>query len=263
MSKQTFDINCDMGEGFGNWRMGDDAAVMPRISTANLACGFHAGDPVIMATTVAAARAAGVSVGAHPGLPDLMGFGRRVMSLSTKDMSAYITYQVGALKGFLAANEMPLNHVKPHGAMFHVLRNPALADAALDAIVAVAPEAAIYWAGPSGREPFAARAEARGIRVFFEAYPDLDYTDDGSLVIERQKKEVDPGLVYARMIEIIKHKTLTNSSGTKLPMAVDSVCVHSDGPHAFAVIDAARRAVTDCGLEVGCATQIKWTKEDK
>jgi UPF0271 protein len=254
MTVGTFDINCDMGEGFGNWCMGDDASVLPLISTANLACGFHAGDPLIMLNTVALAKAAGTAVGAHPGLPDLLGFGRRVINVSPTDLYAYIVYQVGALQGFLNAAGLSLNHVKPHGAMFHVLRDSVLADAALDAIGAVAPDAAIYWAGPANREPFAARAMARGIRVCAEAYPDLDYTDDGSLIVEREKRPVEPNLVYQRIVEIIAKKTLTNRTGTRLPMNVESVCVHGDGPNALAVIEAARKAVADCGLQVGCAT---------
>lgn len=255
MDRATFDINCDMGEGFGNWRTADDAAVIPLVSTVNLACGFHAGDPAIMMKTVEAARAAGVAVGAHTGLPDLLGFGRRAMEVSPEDLYAYIAYQVGALKGFLAAQDLPLNHVKPHGALFYMLRDSALADAALDAIQATAPEAAIYWSGPAAREPFAAKGERRGMTVCTEAYPDLDYTDDGSIVVEREKRPIDPELVYRRLREIIENRTLTTGSGVTLPMAVQSVCIHSDGPNALEVIKAARRAVTDCGLKVACATQ--------
>ncbi len=254
MMPETFDINCDMGEGFGNWRMADDMAVMPLISTANLACGFHAGDPAIMQATVAAAKAAGVAVGAHPGLPDMRGFGRRVIAVSPNDLYADFIYQVGALQGFLAAEGMRLNHVKPHGAMFHLLRDPALTDAALDAIQAVAPGAAIYWAGPAGREPFTARAQARGMRVCAEAYPDLHYTDDGSLIVERQKQAVEPDLITRRVVEIIAQKTLTNRAGVVLPMDVESVCIHSDGPNAMAVIAAARQAMAECGRTMQCAT---------
>jgi UPF0271 protein len=254
MAAKTFDINCDMGEGFGNWRMGDDAAVMPLISTANLACGFHAGDPLIMMNTVAMAKAAGTAVGAHTGLPDLLGFGRRIIKVSPEDIHAYVVYQIGALQGFLKAAGLPLNHVKPHGAMFYVLRDPVLADAALSAIETAAPGVAIYWAGPADREPFAARAMARDIRVCTEAYPDLDYTDDGSLIVEREKRSVEPSLVYDRVAEIISKKTLTNRAGTVLAMDVESVCVHSDGPNALAIIGAARKAVADCGMTIGCAT---------
>ena len=250
----TFDINCDMGEGFGNWRLGNDDALMPLISTANLACGFHAGDPPTMMRTVTMAREAGVSIGAHPGLPDLLGFGRRIIDVSRDDLISYIIYQIGALKGFLLAANVALNHVKPHGALFHVLRNPVLADAAIDAIVAAAPGAAIYWAGPRDHEPFAARAAAREVRVCAEAYPDLDYSDDGWLFVERDKRSVPPDLIYNRVSEIISNKTLTTRTGKKLPMEVDSICVHGDSPNALDVLSSARRAIEDCGLRVACAT---------
>ncbi len=256
MAGSTFDINCDMGEGFGNWRLSEDEAILPLISTANLACGFHAGDPVIMMDTVAQAKANGVAVGAHPGLPDLLGFGRRVIAVSPQDLYAYVAYQVGALSGFLRAEGLPMNHVKPHGAMFHVLRDPALSQATLDAIAATAPGAAVYWAGPTGREIFTAQAAQRGMRVCAEAYPDLNYTNDGSLILERKKQAVEPEVIYHRMVEIITEQTLTNQEGTRLPMNVESVCIHGDGPNAIAVIEAARRAIADCGRRVGCATAI-------
>lgn len=248
----TFDLNCDMGESFGNWRMGDDAALLPLVSTANLACGFHAGDPVTMMATVAAAQAAGVAVGAHPGLPDLLGFGRRAMAVTPNDVHAYFAYQVGALGGFLRARGMRLNHVKPHGALFHVLRDPALAEAALDAIAGAAPGAAIYWMAP---EPFSRLAARRGFRVCTEAYPDLDYDDAGSLIVERHKRAVQPELVHARLVEIITKGTLTNRAGVTLPMQVESACIHGDGPNAIEVVRAARRAIADCGRTVACATR--------
>lgn len=254
MPGKTFDINCDMGEGFGNWRMADDAALAPLISTANVACGFHAGDALTMQRTVAAAKAVGIAVGAHPGLPDLLGFGRRMMNVSLEEVQAYTVYQVGALKGFLSVAGLPLNHVKPHGALFAMLRDDMLANAVLDAIATVAPGTAVYWSGPAGREPFTALALERGIRVCAEAYPDLDYTDDGSLIVEREKRPVDPNLVYDRVVEVISKKTLTNRGGVTLPMDVCSVCIHSDGPNALALVEAARQAVTDCGFTVGPAT---------
>jgi UPF0271 protein len=188
-------------------------------------------------------------------LPDLLGFGRRLISVSPRDLISYIVYQVGALKGFLSAVGLPLNHVKPHGALFHLLRDAILAEAAIDAIIAVAPGAAVYWADPLDRELFAGRAAARGIRVCTEAYPDLEYSDDGSLIVEREKRAVSPELVYDRVAEIISNKTLTTRTGRKLSMNVDSVCVHSDSPNALAILTAARRAVEDCGLRVACATE--------
>ena len=254
MTASILDINCDMGEGFGNWRMSDDAAVLPLITTANLACGFHAGDPLIMMETVRAARNAGVAVGAHPGLPDLAGFGRRVMALSAEELHACIAYQIGALQAFLAIHDMRLNHVKPHGAMFHVLRDPVMTEATLDAIAAVAPGAAIYWVGPLGREIFTTRALARRMRVCAEAYPDLDYADDGSLIVERRKRPVEPTVIAARITEILTHGTLTNHNGVTLPMQVESVCIHSDGPNVQEVLAAAHEAAAACGARLACVT---------
>jgi 5-oxoprolinase (ATP-hydrolysing) subunit A len=204
--------------------------------------------------TVAAAKAHCVAVGAHPGLPDLLGFGRRVMALTPKDLKAYVTYQIGALDAFLRTIGMTLNHVKAHGAMFLMIRDNDLAEAALDAIEAAAPGAAIYTPGPAAREPFAVKALARGLRVCAEGYPDLEYASDGGLIIERHKRAIDPNLVYDRVTEIISTKRLTTREHIKIPMDVESVCIHGDTPNALDVITAARRAVIDCGREVGCAT---------
>lgn len=132
------------------------------------------------------------------------------MDVSHSDVYAYIAYQVGALQGFLKGAGLALNHVKPHGALVHILRDGGLADAALDAIETVAPSAAIYSAGPTEREPFSGRAVSRGMRVCTEAYPDLEYTDDGALIVEREKRPIEPRIVYERVVEVISRKTLTN-----------------------------------------------------
>lgn len=254
---KTLDINCDMGESFGNWNMGDDANVMRRITTANVACGFHAGDAVTMMNTVALANENDVAVGAHPGLPDLLGFGRRVMSISHDDAYAYVAYQVGALQAFLKAQGMALNHVKPHGAMFLLMRDPENSKAALDAILDVAPEAAFYWPGPMGREPITAAAAARGMTVVTEAYPDLDATEDGSLIVERKKKPVEPSVIYDRVCQILQNQELTTSVGNIVPMDVQSVCIHGDGPNALAVLDAVHKAAADSNVTIACATDKK------
>jgi UPF0271 protein len=253
-TNKVLDINCDMGESFGNWKAGDDVAVMPRITTANIACGFHASDPITMMRTVELAMANKVAVGAHPGLPDLLGFGRRVMAVSADEIYAYVAYQVGALQAFLRAQGATLNHVKPHGAMFHMMRDEVLAQSALDAIQDVAPEAAVYWPGPSGRELFTTIAGARGMRVIPEVYPDLDYTRDGSLIVERQKKAVAGDLVFRRVCQVLSDQELTTSEGNVIPMAVSSVCVHGDGPNVGEVLDAVHRAAAECGYRVEAAT---------
>lgn len=255
MADNVLDINCDMGESFGNWRVGNDAAVMPKITTANIACGFHASDPVTMMRTVEMAKANQLAVGAHPGLPDLLGFGRRVMAVSPTDVYAYVAYQVGALQAFLTAQGMPLNHVKPHGAMFHLMRNDELADAALDAIIDVVPDAAVYWPGPFGREPFTRKAAERGLRVVAEAYPDLEYTADGSLVVEREKQPVAADVIYKRVVSILTDKKMPACDGTFVPMDVQSICIHGDGPNVMEVLDAVHSAAAACGFRVECATR--------
>lgn len=181
----SIDINCDMGESFGNWQMGNDAGMMPLITTANVACGFHAGDPVTLLNTCKLAGQHGVVVGSHPGLPDLLGFGRRAMNITPEDAYAYVVYQTGALQAALRANGMKLHHIKPHGAFYSVLRtNEALAEAVADAIVAIADQPMLYWPAPTDAAmPVAARK--RGIRVVGEIYPDLTYAPDGSLVLQR------------------------------------------------------------------------------
>ena len=244
-----------MGESFGNWKMGNDAAVMPKITTANIACGFHASDPVTIRRTVELARANSVAAGAHPGVPDLLGFGRRVMSLTAEDIYAYVAYQVGALQAFLRAQGLQLNHVKPHGAMFHLMRQDELADAALDAILDVASGAAVYWPGPFGREPFTRKAAERGLSVYSEVYPDLNYTSDGSLIVEREKQPVEAEIVYERMCQVLSSSELTTKDGNKVPMEIQSCCVHGDGPNVLDLLDTIHRAAKDCGYRVACATQ--------
>jgi 5-oxoprolinase (ATP-hydrolysing) subunit A len=256
MKNKVLDINCDMGESFGNWKAGDDAAVMPKITTANIACGFHASDPVTIMSTVELALANKVAVGAHPGLPDLLGFGRRIMAVSPDDIYAYIAYQVGAVQAFLRAQGATLNHVKPHGAMFHLMRQDDLVEAALDAIEDVAPEAAVYWPGPLGREPFTAKAAARGMRVIPEVYPDLDYTSDGSLIVERQKKPVAGAVIFRRVCQVLTDQELTTSAGNVVPMAINSVCIHGDGPNVSEVLDAVHRAAAECRYRVAVATAM-------
>ena len=253
---KSLDINCDMGESFGNWNMGDDSNVMTKITTANVACGFHAGDPMTMMASVERALANRVAVGAHPGLPDLLGFGRRVMSVTPTEVYSYVAYQVGALDAFLKAKGLRMNHVKPHGAMFHLLRDLHNAKAALDAIAAVAPEAAVYWPGPMGREPITKLAAERGMSVVPEVYPDLNYTNDGSLIVERKKQAVAPQTVYDRVCQVLQHKKLTTQDGTVLPMDVESVCIHGDGPNALDILDSVHRAAEDCGYRYRVRTRL-------
>lgn len=253
MTIQSLDINCDMGESFGNWNMGNDTEVMPLITTANVACGFHAGDPVTIRNTIRLAKKCDVAVGAHPGVPDLLGFGRRVMDVTPEDIYAYIVYQVGAVKSIAVTEEMPLMHVKPHGAMFHLMQVEDLVEAALDGISAAFPGVAVYWPGPIDRWPFTRKASERGFRVFAEFYPDLNYNGEGALIVERKKQWIDPNIVYERVCQMLKDNEHTTSNGNTVPMDVSSVCIHGDGPNAVDVLRAVHRAAKDCNIEVACA----------
>ena len=188
----TFDINIDCGESFGNWVMGADEALMPHITTANVACGFHAGDPMTMMKTIALARENGVAVGSHPGLPDLMGFGRRVMAITPEELYAYVIYQTGALKAALEANGMALHHVKPHGALYRMLNgDEALGEAFARSVIDLCPEPMMYYPAPVERHAVTKIAADMGIDVVPELYFDLPYDDDGTLVLKRSNEGAD------------------------------------------------------------------------
>lgn len=251
MKKTRIDINCDMGESFGNWVMGDDAGMMPHITAANVACGFHAGDPVTLLRTVRLAREHGVAVGAHPGLPDLLGFGRRPMKITPEDAAAYVVYQVGALQAALALHGMPLSHVKPHGAFYSILRvEEDLAAAVAEAIAGLSPEPVLYWPAPTDAAlPVAARA--RGVRVVGEIYPDLEYADDGSLILQRAKHETDVARAAAQVRTFVETGEVETVSGKRLALEADSICIHGDGPNAVDVVRGVRAVLG----EVGCAIE--------
>lgn len=251
---RVFDINCDMGESFGNWVMGADAEMFPRITTANVACGFHAGDPLTLLQTVRAAKQHGVRVGAHPGLPDLMGFGRRAMKITPEDAYAYIVYQVGALQAALRTVDMKLNHVKPHGAFYSILRTEEdLADAAAQAIEDICDEPVLYWPAPTD----AALPRAcmkRGMRVVGELYVDLEYDADGALVLQRSKHATDPGEAAAQVKRFLDDGAVATVDGGSFPLEAESVCVHGDGPNCVEVVDAVRQTLGSSGYEVAAAT---------
>ncbi len=220
--------NCDIGEAYGMWRLGDDAAIMPYISMANVACGFHAGDPVVMRDTVALAKAHDVKVGAHPSYPDLQGFGRRVMDMDPEELTAAILYQVGALTAFLAAEDMPLGHIKPHGALYgRAARDEAVANAIADA-AAVYGVPVLGMAGTKHEEVYT----ARGLTFLAEYYADLDYDDEGGLIITRTHRAYDPAETADRVARVLREGVAVSASGREIPMRADLVCVHSDTPGA-------------------------------
>ncbi len=232
-------INCDMGESFGIYRMGDDEALMPLISLANVACGFHASDYNHMRTTVQLAKAHGVKVGAHPSLPDLQGFGRREMKIGREEMANCILYQVGALKAFLDAEEMPLNHIKPHGSLYGMAaRDPEIAHAVCDA-------ADVFGVPLFGMINCAHEEiyQARGHDFVAEYYADLEYADNGALIITKTHGEIDARRAATRCLRAIKEGLTESVDGKDVAVRADSICVHSDTPNATEVATVVREAV--------------------
>jgi UPF0271 protein len=233
-------INCDMGESFGLYRMGDDEGMMPHITVANVACGFHASDPSVMRKTVQLAKRCGVKVGAHPSLPDLPGFGRREMKIGREELRDILIYQVGALAGFLKAEGVALNHVKPHGALYGMAaRQEETAQAVCDAAEVFG--VPIYgMAGTLHETVYTARRAG----FVAEFYADLDYAADGSLIITREHAPVEPAAAAARALRAIRDGKVRSVAGTDIPMRADAVCVHSDTPGAVAVAKAVRDALS-------------------
>lgn len=232
-------INCDMGESFGLWRMGDDAALMPLIDVANVACGFHASDFNHMRETVRLAKAHGVKVGAHPSLPDLQGFGRREMKIGREEMANALIYQIGALTGFLRAEGMELNHIKPHGSLYGMAaRIEEIAHAVCDA-------ADIFRVPVFGMTGTLHETvyPARGHRMVAEFYADLDYRPDGSLIVTREHEAKDPAEMAARVRRAIIEGKGEAIDGSFFPLRCEAVCVHSDTPNATDIARAVRAAI--------------------
>ena len=232
-------INCDMGESFGLYHFGDDEAIMPYISAANVACGFHASDFNHMRKTVQSAKKFGVKVGAHPSLPDLQGFGRREMKMSREELTNCIIYQVGALKGFLEAEGMPLNHIKPHGALYGMAaRMEHVAHAVCDAADVF--DVPLMGMVNTLHEKIYGE---RGRRMIAEFYADLDYGDDGALIITRVHDAKDPNEAAARSLRAVEEHKVLSIGGRDLPVRADTICVHSDTPNALDIAAAVRDAV--------------------
>jgi 5-oxoprolinase (ATP-hydrolysing) subunit A len=224
-------INCDMGEGFGLYRMGDDAALMPFVDLANVACGFHASDPSIMRATVRLAKQHGVRVGAHPSLPDLQGFGRRAMAVTPEEVRDLVTYQTGALVAFLQAENTPLNHIKPHGALYGM----ATRDHAIAAAIAQAARPfGVPILGMASTEHERAYRE-QGVELVPEFYADLAYDAAGNLILSRVHEPVDPATARERVLRALREGLVANTEGKDLPVRATTVCLHSDTPGAVAI----------------------------
>jgi 5-oxoprolinase (ATP-hydrolysing) subunit A len=227
-------INCDMGEGFGPYRIGDDRALMPLIDRANLACGFHAGDPLVIWRTIRMAKEFGVGVGAHPSLPDLQGFGRREMAIGSEELTAAIVYQVGALTGFLQVEGMRLGHIKPHGALYAMAaRDERIADAVAEG---AAPFGVPFFGLPNTcHESVCA---ARGIEFVPEFFVDLDYDRAGHVIITRTHAHVDPVAAAARAMHALTAGLVRSIDGVEVAVRAQTLCIHSDTPNAPALAAA-------------------------
>ncbi|MCW2535223.1 MAG: pxpA [Modestobacter sp.] len=243
-------INSDLGESYGLHSFGNDEPLLDIIDAANVACGFHSGDPDTMLSTVASAVGRGLAVGAHPGLPDPVGFGRRAMALTAAEVEALVLYQVGALSGFLARSGGALTHIKPHGALYGmVARDPDL----MHAVVTVAELFGVGVYGmPGGTHQRV--TEARGVPFTRELYVDLDYTADGALVILRRPQPVDPQAAADRVRQALEEGTVRTVDGALIEMAFDSVCVHSDTRNAPDVARAVATALADTTPAAGKVT---------
>lgn len=249
---RTIDLNCDMGEGFGPWSMGDDVAMLDLVSSANIACGFHAGDPAIMRHTVREAARRRVGIGAHPGFDDLQGFGRRrVAGLTAAEIEELVVYQVGALMGIAALEGAIVSHLKVHGA----LSNMACEDRTIAMAVASAARAfgpALHYVVLPNTEMERA-GEKLGLRLVREVFADRAYLDDLSLVPRNRLGAVlhDPSEIAARVLRMARDGTVTTMSGAEISVPVDTICVHGDTPGAVAITRAIRRELDAAGIEVG------------
>ncbi|MFT8425792.1 MAG: 5-oxoprolinase subunit PxpA [Liquorilactobacillus sp.] len=242
------DLNSDLGESFGRYQLGNDSQVIQLVTSVNVACGFHAGDPDVMAQTVATAQKAGVGIGAHPGFPDLQGFGRRKMQLSPLEVQHLVTYQVGALQAFTSKHR--LHHVKPHGALYNLAAsNHQLAVAICRGIQQVDPQLPLY--GLAGSELIKAAAEV-DLPVAQEVFGDRNYLPDGRLVPRSQSDAVitDPNLIAQRVVQMVKKRTITTIDGSEIKIDPDTVCVHGDNQQALAIVKQLRQTLTQAGIDL-------------
>ena len=247
---QRIDLNGDVGESFGPYRMGDDEAMLRHITSANVACGFHGGDPSVMRRTVSLAVARGVAIGAHPGFADLVGFGRREIRMKDREVEDIVAYQLGALDGVAAAAKARLHHVKPHGALYNMTaRDRALADAVARAVVAV--DATLILFGLAGSCLIEA-GDAVGLRTAAEVFADRAYRADGSLVPRDQPGSVihNPNDVVERALRIVQDGTIGAISGEAIEVRADTMCLHGDTPGAGGLAARLRSGLEGAGIRV-------------
>lgn len=249
-SPRRIDLNADLGEGFGAWRLGDDEAMLDVVASANIACGFHAGDPALLRRTCTAAAQRGVRIGAQVGYRDLAGFGRRFIDVAPEDLSADVIYQIGALQALAHAAGSTVSYVKPHGALYNtIVSNHDQAHAVAEAVHAVDPNLPVL--GLSG-SVFFAEAQELGLRTVPEAFADRAYRADGQLVSRRQRNAVlnDPAEIADRVASMVNAGRVTAVDGSTIPITVESICVHGDSPGAVQIANAVRDRLVADGVEV-------------
>lgn len=242
------DLHCDMGESFGIYKLGNDEEMMRHVTSISVGCGFHGGDPHVMRKTVALARHYGVAVGAHPGYPDLIGFGRRKIEVSPEEAKDYILYQAGALNAFCEAAGLKLQHVKPHGEFYQMLwRNEVLARGVLEAIQEIKPEPiflALYNTIPYEM------AQSMGIRVAGELYADLDYYPDGTTFIKKVHGEIDPKATVEKVLKMVLEGRVLASDGKEIEVKGKSICFHGDNPQAPEIAQTVRNELEKRGVKI-------------
>ncbi len=248
--KKQIDLNSDLGESFGQWQMGNDEAILPIVSSANIACGFHAGSPEGILKTLKAAKENGVAVGAHVGYPDLVGFGRRNMDIASDELTADVIYQIGALKGLAIAAGTQVQYVKPHGALYNTIaHDKRQAMAVISAILAIDSQLILVALAGS---PLISWARESGLNVVAEAFADRAYNSDGTLVSRKLAGSVlhDPKLVAERMLQLVNEGGVTAIDGKFTPIEAGSICVHGDSPGALEMAQQVRIAFEKQGIEI-------------
>lgn len=246
----TIDLNADLGESLGSWSMGDDLAMLEVVTSANVACGFHAGDPLTTRQTCAAASERGIAIGAHPSYLDLIGFGRRFMDVAPDELEADVLYQLGALDAFCRIANTKIAYVKPHGALYNaIVHHEVQARAVVAAIKDFDPTLPVLGLPGS---VFLRVAEEAGLRPVREAFADRAYTPEGTLVSRREPGAVlhDPELVARRMLQLVTEGTLEAIDGTTITLEADSICTHGDSPGAVAMAQSLRTALVEAGVEI-------------
>ncbi|MED1599839.1 5-oxoprolinase subunit PxpA [Alkalihalophilus marmarensis] len=244
------DLNCDLGESFGAYKIGQDEFILDHISSANVACGYHAGDHNVMAQTVKVAKERGVSIGAHPGFQDLIGFGRRQIQTSPEDIYHFVIYQINALKGFCHLNNVSMKHVKPHGALFNMAaKDPVMAKAIAQAVHDTDPSLVLF--GLSGSELTKA-GEELGLTVANEVFADRTYQPDGSLTPRTEANALihDTNAAVEQVLQMVKEGTVTAVDGSIVKIKADTVCIHGDGENALSFAQTLREVLTNEGVTI-------------